>query len=147
MRGHTSILYENERMQGLCHLISSNDLQYFGRTGAVETKNGNTNVAFGFFMQNGAATPCSSVPEELRQNSTKTAKKTVKNYNVIQNYYGYTRVTYFLDQAEQLIFRKSGVTMGVNEDELESTQKLQRKIVLKSAQKWKPHPLVPTKGL
>ena len=65
----------------------------------------------------------------------------------MQNYHGYTRVTYFLDQAEQLIFRKSGVTMGVNEDELESTQKLQRKIVLKSGQTWKPHPLVPTKGL
>ena len=65
----------------------------------------------------------------------------------MHNYHGHTRVTHFLDQAERLFFRKSGVTMRVNEDELESTQKLQRKVVLKRGQKWKPHPLVPTKGL
>ena len=50
----------------------------------------------------------------------------------MQNYHGHTRVTHFLDQAERLLFRESGVTMGVNEDELESTQKLQQKNVLKS---------------
>ena len=65
----------------------------------------------------------------------------------MQNYHGCTRVTHFLDHAERLFFRKSGVTIGVNEDELESTRKLQRKIVLKNAQTWKAHPLVPTKGL
>ena len=65
----------------------------------------------------------------------------------MQNYHGYTRATHVLNHAERLCFRKSCVTMGVIEDELESTQKLQRKIMLKSAQKWKPDPLVPTKGL
>ena len=99
-------------MQGLCHLISRNDLQYFGRTGAVETKNGNTNVAFGFFTQNGAATPCSSVPEELRQNSTKTAKKTNKNYNVIQNYHGHTHVTHFLVHADHHFLEKVASSGG-----------------------------------
>ncbi len=87
-------------MQGLCHLISCNALQDFGRTGAVETKNGNTNVAFVFFTQNGAATPCSSVHEDLCQNAIKTAKKIENHYNLIQNYHGRTHVTHFLDHAE-----------------------------------------------
>ena len=131
-------------MQGLCHLISSNDLQYFGRTGAVETKNGNTNVAFGLFTQNGAATPCSSVPEELRQNSTKTAKKTNKTYNVIQNYYGHTHVTHFLVHADHHFFRKYGVPWGENEDGFKSIKKTPRARTLKNTKTWKLHQLIPT---
>ena len=52
MGGHTSRLYENERMQGLCHDLFGDALQYFGRSGAVNMKNGNTNVVFEFLTKN-----------------------------------------------------------------------------------------------
>ena len=46
------------------------------------------------------------MPEELRQHSTKTAKKTVEHYNVMQNYHGHTHVTHFLVHAEHHFLEK-----------------------------------------
>ena len=93
-------------MQGLCHLIASNALQYVGRTGAGETKNGNTNVTFGFLTQNGAATPCTSTQEKLQQNAIKPSKKTNNIYCLTHDCHGYTHVTYFLDHAEHYFLEK-----------------------------------------
>ena len=128
-------MYENERMQGLCHVFFGDALQDFGRSGAVKMENGNTNVVFEFLTKKFVSASCSSEHEGIRQNSIKTATKIQSNCNGMQNYHGYTPVTHFLDQAEQLFFSKSGVTMKVNEDELESTQTLQLKIMLKSGHK------------
>ena len=75
MGGHTSILYENERMQGRCQVFFGDALQDFGRSGAVNMKNGNTNVVFDFLTQNGVSASCSSEHEGIRQNSIKTATK------------------------------------------------------------------------
>ena len=75
VRGHTSILHENERIQGLCHVLFTDSLQYSGRTGAMNSKNVKTNDVFDFLAQNGVATSCSSVHEGIRQNSSKTATK------------------------------------------------------------------------
>ena len=75
VRGHASILHENERMQGLCRVLFSDSLQYLGRTGAMNSKKVKTNNVFDFLVQNGVATSCSSVHEGIRQNSSKTGTK------------------------------------------------------------------------
>ena len=99
-------------MQGLRHLFSSNALQCFGRTGAVETKNGNTNVAFGCLTQNGAATPCTSERGGIRQNAIKTAKTIVNIYCLTHDCHGYTHVAHFPDHAEHLFLEKGTYLWG-----------------------------------
>ena len=72
----------------------------------METKNGNTNVTFGFLTQNGAATPCTSTQEKLQQNAIKTSKKIVNIYCLTHDCHGYTHVKYFPDHAEQYFLEK-----------------------------------------
>ena len=72
----------------------------------METKNGNTNVTFGFLTQNGAATPCTSTQEKLQQNAIKTSKKTNNIYCLTHDCHGYTHATHFLDHTEPYVLEK-----------------------------------------
>ena len=72
----------------------------------METKNGNTNVAFGFLTQTGAATPCTSTQAKLQQNAINTSKKANNIYWLTHDCHGYTHVTYFPDHAEPYFLEK-----------------------------------------
>ena len=112
----------------------------------MKTKTGDTNVEFVFLTQNGVATSCRSVHEDVRQNSIKKAKKILRKCNSMHNYHCHMDVTHFIDYAEHFFGEKVTSPGGKMRTNCKVLKKVPETRTLKNTQKRRVHQQMPTQG-